>query len=92
MTHNSPIAFFQTNQFLIDSSRFYINARLILCENVIIATNVIIAPEETQCVGEETYNEDLSGNGFLEAFGPGHKINKVISVRTKNFFENNFLF
>ena len=33
-----------------------------------------------KCEGVETYNEDLSGNGFLNNFGGGHIINKVVSV------------
>ena len=42
-----------------------------------------IAPTP-KCTGIETYNEDLSSNGFLEEFGPGHVIVKVIEGRGSN--------
>ena len=34
-----------------------------------------------QCQERESYNSDLSDNGFLERWGPGVKITRVISVR-----------
>ena len=40
----------------------------------------LLAPINQKCEGVETYNEDLSGNGFLDNFGGGHIINEVVYV------------
>jgi hypothetical protein len=45
-------------------------------------SNFILAPVSTRCEGVETYDEDLSDNGFLARLGKGLSIVKV-SVEIK---------
>lgn len=44
-------------------------------------TNCNLAPTPTRCEGNDTYNEDLSDNGFLARLGQGLYIVKVMKGR-----------